>query len=137
MTRSALPLVLLLSLGAAAHAGGQEGEVCSLPPDPGPCDATYTRWFFNPESGRCERFTWGGCEGNGNNFETLKECMAGCGGPWCPSDLDGSGDVGFDDLLRVLASWGSCLKCPEDLDGDGSVDFDELLMVLSDWGPCP
>jgi hypothetical protein len=24
----------------------------------------------------------------------------------CPADLDGSGDVGFDDLLILLAAWG-------------------------------
>jgi len=26
----------------------------------------------------------------------------------CPADIDGSGDVGFDDLLAVLSAWGAC-----------------------------
>ena len=43
-----------------ASAGPEgEGEVCSLPPDPGPCDGVCPRWFFNAETGKCEMFIWG------------------------------------------------------------------------------
>ncbi|MBT8486997.1 MAG: hypothetical protein KJO43_15575, partial [Phycisphaerae bacterium] len=55
----------------------------------------------------------------------------------CPEDLDDSGDVGFSDLLAVLANWGPCPGCPEDLDGSGDVGFADLLSVLANWGPCP
>ena len=60
------------------------------------------------------------------------------GGPVpCPADLDGSTEVGFPDLLRVLSAWGPCGgPCPEDLDGSTSVDFGDVLAVLSAWGPC-
>ncbi|NNF42086.1 MAG: right-handed parallel beta-helix repeat-containing protein [Phycisphaerales bacterium] len=54
----------------------------------------------------------------------------------CPADLDGSGDVGFGDLLAVLASWGPCVACGADLDGDGHVGFADLLTTLAAWGPC-
>ncbi|NNM25203.1 MAG: hypothetical protein HKO59_04325, partial [Phycisphaerales bacterium] len=53
----------------------------------------------------------------------------------CPEDLDDSGDVGFSDLLAVLANWGPCPGCPEDLDGSGDVGFADLLSVLANWGP--
>jgi hypothetical protein len=53
----------------------------------------------------------------------------------CPNDLDGSGDVGFGDLLAVLSAWGS-KGGPEDLDGSGMVDFGDVLEVLTTWGPC-
>ncbi len=53
----------------------------------------------------------------------------------CPADLDGSGDVDFNDLLRVLDAWGN-KGGPEDLDGSGTVDFGDLLIVLDSWGPC-
>ncbi len=53
----------------------------------------------------------------------------------CPADLDGSGDVDFEDILRVLDAWGN-KGGPEDLDGSGTVDFDDLLIVLDSWGPC-
>ncbi|NNF42292.1 MAG: hypothetical protein HKN62_04455 [Phycisphaerales bacterium] len=55
----------------------------------------------------------------------------------CPADLDGSGDVGFADLLTVIAAWGPCVGvCPADLDGSGDVGFADLLTTLSAWGPC-
>ena len=61
----------------------------------------------------------------------------GAGGPPCPADLDGNGDVDFGDILAVLSVWGDCPGCPEDLDGSGVVDFADLLIVLSAWGLCP
>jgi hypothetical protein len=56
--------------------------------------------------------------------------------PSCPADVDGDGEVGFQDLLLVLAAWGPCPGCPEDVDGDGEVGFPDLLILLADWGPC-
>lgn len=70
---------------------------------------------------------------------------SGSGGLWvwrtpliqtCPEDLDGSGDVDFNDVLAILGNWGPCAPCPEDLDGDEVVGFDDLLAVLAAWGPC-
>jgi hypothetical protein len=55
----------------------------------------------------------------------------------CPADVDGSGAVGFDDLLAVLAAWGPCPACAADVDHDGGVGFADLLAVLSAWGACP
>lgn len=55
----------------------------------------------------------------------------------CRQDLDFSEDVGFNDLLIVLASWGPCGDCcPADFDKSGDVGFLELLQLLSAWGPC-
>jgi hypothetical protein len=62
--------------------------------------------------------------------------MRSVGSP-CPEDIDGSGEIDFDDLLRVLAAWGPCGKdCREDIDDSGTVDFDDLLRILAAWGPC-
>jgi len=33
---------------------------------------------WNAGSLQCERFTYGGCESNGNNFETQTACEAAC-----------------------------------------------------------
>lgn len=54
----------------------------------------------------------------------------------CPADLDGSGDVDFEDILRILDAWGD-KGGPEDIDDSGTVDFADLLIVLDAWGPCP
>ncbi|NNM25012.1 MAG: S8 family serine peptidase [Phycisphaerales bacterium] len=55
----------------------------------------------------------------------------------CGPDIDGTGDVGFGDLLAVISAWGPCTgSCVQDLDGSGDVGFADLLMVISAWGPC-
>ena len=52
----------------------------------------------------------------------------------CPADLDDDGVVGFDDLLILLAAWGT----PDgDTDGDDQTDFADLVTLLAAWGPCP
>ena len=53
----------------------------------------------------------------------------------CPADFDGNGEVGFSDLLAVIAAWGN-KGGPEDLDGSGFVDFGDILVVLAAWGAC-
>ncbi|NNM26238.1 MAG: hypothetical protein HKO59_09705 [Phycisphaerales bacterium] len=55
----------------------------------------------------------------------------------CDGDVDGSGDVGFSDLLLIIVSWGPCRGCPADLDGDGDVGNIDLITVLAHWGDCP
>lgn len=55
----------------------------------------------------------------------------------CPADVSGDGAVGFDDLVSVLAAFGSCAGCPEDIVPNGEVDFEDLLALLAAWGPCP
>ncbi len=61
---------------------------------------------------------------------------AGGPAPNCPADLDGSGEVGFDDLLTQLNAFG-----PDDpggdVDGDGDTDFQDVLALLNAFGPCP
>lgn len=57
---------------------GLSEDVCSLPVEVGPCDAAIPRFYFNPETGICERFVYGGCGGNENNFATLQQCNDAC-----------------------------------------------------------
>ena len=49
--------------------------------------------------------------------------------PGCSADLDGSGDVGLEDLLEVIGSWGSCIDCLQDLDGDDFVTHFERRKI--------
>ncbi len=57
---------------------GARVDICTLPSDPGPCDGVFPRWSHNPQTGQCERFIWGGCEGNANNFRTREACEQAC-----------------------------------------------------------
>lgn len=70
--------------------------------------------------------------------ETTRLDNVRLGGSITPNpDIDGDGDVDFDDLLGVLSGWGPCppapAPCPGDVDGNGTVDFDDILAVLAGW----
>ena len=56
---------------------------CVARPVTGPCRAAFPRYFYNTTSGKCELFTYGGCQGNRNNFETVTECTKECGRQFC------------------------------------------------------
>ena len=70
------------------------GGTCTLPADGGPCDGICPRFFYNTCSEKCEPFTWGCCEGNANNFETVEACQA-----VCPSSVD----------IPAVSEWGVAL----------------------------
>ncbi|XP_067288679.1 papilin-like isoform X2 [Pseudorasbora parva] len=52
---------------------------CRLPMDAGPCEALKHMWAFDSSAGKCVPFTYGGCKGNGNKFDSQKECEELCG----------------------------------------------------------
>ena len=55
-------------------------DECYLSPERGPCKAMLPRYFYNSESGQCEEFIWGGCDGV-VPFVTMEECQNGCSNP--------------------------------------------------------
>ena len=54
----------------------------------------------------------------------------------CPSDLDGNGDVGVDDLLILIGAWGDT-SGPADINNDRIVDVNDMLELIGAWGSCP
>ncbi|MDP7519288.1 MAG: hypothetical protein QF438_03965, partial [Phycisphaerales bacterium] len=65
-------------------------------------------------------------DGGGNDID--EECSD------CP-DVDGDGMVGVDEVLAVIAAWGTD-DADADVNDDGIVDTNDILLVLSAWGPC-
>ncbi|XP_037705449.1 tissue factor pathway inhibitor isoform X3 [Choloepus didactylus] len=56
----------------------EKPEFCFLEEDAGPCRGYITRYFYYNQSKQCERFKYGGCLGNLNNFDSLEECKNTC-----------------------------------------------------------
>ncbi|XP_053451850.1 kunitz-type protease inhibitor 1 [Nycticebus coucang] len=61
------------------HFPSEKGHCVDLP-DTGLCQENIPRWYYNPFSERCARFTYGGCYGNKNNFEEEWQCLDSCRG---------------------------------------------------------
>jgi len=51
---------------------------CHLPGAPGSCNGTTPQWYYDSTKGECSAFTWGGCEGNANRFDTKDWCENTC-----------------------------------------------------------
>ena len=73
--------VIIIHLGAPLYP-------CSLSPETGPCYALMPRYFHNSKTKRCEKFNYGGCYGNTNNFKTRESCEAACNGMSNMKDMD-------------------------------------------------
>jgi hypothetical protein len=106
-------------------------ELCSLPEDGGSCFGDFTMYRYDPAAAACVPFTWGGCEGNANRFETEAQCQALCGSrratectpegtcALCPVGLDASGLACSD--AGLLCTFGGCgggkCECIENASG--------------------
>uniref|UniRef100_A0A147BWQ2 Putative salivary kunitz domain protein n=1 Tax=Ixodes ricinus TaxID=34613 RepID=A0A147BWQ2_IXORI len=91
-------------------------EVCMLEPEEGFCDSGVTRrdefrLFFNHSTEECEFFSYSGCKGNGNNFETAEQCKERCQGQ--PYDL--KEHARLPSVCKERVSKGTCVspKGPE------------------------
>ncbi|XP_072747679.1 papilin isoform X3 [Anoplolepis gracilipes] len=54
-------------------------EFCFLRDEHGPCSENQVKWFYDSRDGVCKQFRYGGCQSNGNNFNTREECEYRCG----------------------------------------------------------
>ena len=69
------PVVAVPSTGVQATF---KSPACAERPITGQCFGYFPRYYYNPAKDSCEEFIYGGCHGNGNNFETVQECENSC-----------------------------------------------------------
>ncbi|XP_043365230.1 kappaPI-actitoxin-Ael3a-like isoform X2 [Dermochelys coriacea] len=83
-------LLLLLGQGPGARQAraAPNQEVCLLPPEEGPCRALIPRWYYDRYTQTCQEFSYGGCQGNANNFRSLERCEKSC---WMIRTMPGVG----------------------------------------------
>ncbi|XP_077567328.1 thrombin inhibitor hemalin [Stigmatopora nigra] len=55
-------------------------EMCFLPKQEGDCSGTHLRFYYNSVFGKCKKFLWSGCHGNGNRFFDPESCNSTCAG---------------------------------------------------------
>ena len=53
-------------------------NICELPRQVGNCRARIKRYYYNAAVGECLPFFYGGCDGNENNFQSMRECRSQC-----------------------------------------------------------
>ncbi len=99
---------------SVAHLGRCEDKPCELPIEPGPCRAYIERWGFNADTNQCERFIYGGCLGNANNFATLTECVDSCVPPMvCQDSVDCPPQMFCQGPDGACADGGVCVPRPD------------------------
>ncbi|XP_076313983.1 carboxypeptidase inhibitor SmCI-like isoform X3 [Tachypleus tridentatus] len=51
---------------------------CKSPPVSGPCTANIPSYYYDPDSHKCKKFIFGGCDGNENRYRSEADCLAAC-----------------------------------------------------------
>lgn len=56
----------------------EKKKICMSPAEKGTCSESLPRFSYNVNMAKCLPFTYSGCEGNLNNFASIKECEMVC-----------------------------------------------------------
>lgn len=74
---------------------------CMAPMKIGPCRGSFPRWHYNGASEKCEKFEFGGCKANLNNYLNEDECTKACEGSGTMSRWTHQLNVQFHDEYKI------------------------------------
>ncbi|XP_065171313.1 papilin-like isoform X3 [Atheta coriaria] len=57
---------------------GNAQDLCTLPKVVGPCAGEFAQVFYDRDTNSCQEFTYSGCLGNANRFDSIGECEQSC-----------------------------------------------------------
>lgn len=78
MRSQTISFLILISLASATCSEDDKSNAkCELNPDPGACNGSITKYYFDKNEKKCKEFIWGGC-GGVVPFDTIEECQKGC-----------------------------------------------------------
>lgn len=68
------------SLNAEEMYPMKASDACLFTKATGGCSGSYLRYYYDPGHGKCKKFIWTGCIGNGNRFFDFNSCNNTCAG---------------------------------------------------------
>lgn len=71
-------LFLLISTIQNSRSFMKQSVDCDAPVEVGPCKARIRSFYYDSDRNDCLEFNYGGCQGNGNRFQSRKECLNNC-----------------------------------------------------------
>ncbi|KAH9509634.1 hypothetical protein Btru_044075 [Bulinus truncatus] len=78
MTTKVITLVVLVLIANTVFIDALVPANCLLPNDAGPCKGTFKRFYYDTVVRNCVGFTYTGCGGNNNRFESVTSCQQTC-----------------------------------------------------------
>ncbi|XP_061636830.1 kunitz-type protease inhibitor 2 [Phyllopteryx taeniolatus] len=126
-----------------ARANDSNDVVCRQPAKVGSCRAAFPKFYYDPVNRTCRRFTYGGCEANGNNFDSREDCEGACSGVTgsvLPDESTAAPPAGPAKSLRMLQPFAD----PRALSSDYAVEekvisaeeYSERCEAEPAAGPC-